>query len=284
MNNDVFWENTELRDDDIIIASTIKSGTTWLQQIVAQIVFEGEFEGELNNTSYWVDTLRDYSEAEMLTNINKQTHRRFFKTHSPANVVLKNVKDSVKYIFIMRDFRDVVWSFYNHFFNSNDKIKINDEITIKLRNSTSPYEFWNIIIKNKHLFNECKSYKLIWSYFYTIKTWLEHKDNKNVLILHFNELKQDLKKNIHKISLFLGYEYNEKTCDLICNKCTFEYMKKNSVNCVPSAFKNSNKFINKGTNKRWKNILKIHDLENYNKLIRYFFKEKEVKMIERGIY
>ena len=41
MNNDSIWETMEFKDSDIIIASTIKSGTTWLQQIVGQIIFEG---------------------------------------------------------------------------------------------------------------------------------------------------------------------------------------------------------------------------------------------------
>lgn len=34
-------------------------------------------------------------------------------------------------------------------------------------------------------------------------------------------------------------------------------MKNNSQKCVPFVFKNSSKFINKGSNKRWKKIRKI---------------------------
>ena len=59
-------------------------------------------------------------------------------------------------------------------------------------------------------------------------------------------------------------------------------MKNNSVKCVPSAFKNSNKFMNKGTNQRWKHTLTKNELEKYNKLIRTFFNEKQVNWIERG--
>ena len=286
MNNDQLWSKMDLSEDDIIIASTIKSGTTWLQQIVAQLVFKGEFKDKLSNISFWIDTLREYSEGEMLIKMNEQEHRRFYKTHSPASIVLTNPKNTAKYIFITRDFRDVVWSFYNHFVNSKYKILDHSKaniITQELRACTDPYDFWTIIMNNKELFKICKSYKIIWSYFNTVKTWLKVKDNENVLILHFNDLKQDLKKNIYKISSFLGYDYNEETLDLICNKCTFEYMKNNSVKCVPPAFKNSNKFINKGTNKRWKNILTTHDLEDYNKLIRFFFNEEEVNWIERGL-
>ena len=38
--HDNIWRNMNMRDNDIIIASTIKSGTTWLQQIVAQLMWE----------------------------------------------------------------------------------------------------------------------------------------------------------------------------------------------------------------------------------------------------
>jgi aryl sulfotransferase len=35
------WNDFRFRDDDIIIASYAKSGTTWLQQIIGQLVFRG---------------------------------------------------------------------------------------------------------------------------------------------------------------------------------------------------------------------------------------------------
>ena len=35
------WNDFKFRDDDIIIATYGKSGTTWVQQIVAQLLFNG---------------------------------------------------------------------------------------------------------------------------------------------------------------------------------------------------------------------------------------------------
>ena len=284
MNNDEIWNHLKNLNDDVIIASTIKSGTTWLQQIVAQIIFESKFNQNLNETSLWIDTLRDFTENELLDKIGKQNHRKFLKTHSPASVVYKN-NSNLKYLFITRDFRDVVWSFFNHFVNSKYKIldKSNtNSITKKLRESSDPYEFWNIIMDNQDIFYKCKSYKIIWSYFDTIKTWLQVKDNDNVLILHFNDLKKNLKGNIINISKFLGYNYDDEIINKIHYKCTFEYMKNNSTKCVPFAFKNSKNFINKGTNKRWKDKLSEEDLDKYKKLITSFFEDQVVEWIENG--
>ena len=37
------WNDFQFRDDDIIIGTWSKSGTTWLQQIVSQLLFEGDY-------------------------------------------------------------------------------------------------------------------------------------------------------------------------------------------------------------------------------------------------
>ena len=223
MNNDKIWSSFPFRDDDIIIASTIKSGTTWLQQIIAQLIFKGEFNKKMNNVSVWLDTLRDFNEKEIIELLEKQEHRRFLKTHSPAPIVLNNRNKNTKYIFITRDFRDVVWSFYNHFMNSkyiiNKKKDLTDEALLRMRNSSNPLEFWNITMENLDFFKTCNSYKILWSYFHTIRTWIEHKNNENILILHFNDLKSDLKNNINKIAKFLGYDdYNEDIMKTVYKK------------------------------------------------------------------
>ena len=36
------WNDFEFRDDDIIISTYAKAGTTWVQQIVAQLLFGGD--------------------------------------------------------------------------------------------------------------------------------------------------------------------------------------------------------------------------------------------------
>jgi aryl sulfotransferase len=50
--------------------------------------------------------------------IEAQTHRRFMKTHLPVDALVFSEK--VKYIYIARDGRDVVWSLYNHHSTAND--------------------------------------------------------------------------------------------------------------------------------------------------------------------
>jgi hypothetical protein len=50
------WNFVTLRDDDIVIATSYKAGTTWMQGIVANLIFSGrELPASLFDLSPWVD-------------------------------------------------------------------------------------------------------------------------------------------------------------------------------------------------------------------------------------
>ena len=49
------WNDLQFRDDDIIISTYAKSGTTWVQQIVAQMLFGGDSELPVADMSPWLD-------------------------------------------------------------------------------------------------------------------------------------------------------------------------------------------------------------------------------------
>ena len=49
------WNDFDFRNDDIIIATYAKSGTTWLQQIIAQLLFDAADDLEVAEMSPWMD-------------------------------------------------------------------------------------------------------------------------------------------------------------------------------------------------------------------------------------
>jgi aryl sulfotransferase len=49
------WNDFAFRDDDIIIATYGKSGTTWVQQIVGQLLFNGAEDVSVAEFSPWLD-------------------------------------------------------------------------------------------------------------------------------------------------------------------------------------------------------------------------------------
>src|SRR5918997_59744 len=49
------WNDLQFRDDDIVISTYAKSSTTWIQQIIAQMLFGPDPELEVAEMSPWLD-------------------------------------------------------------------------------------------------------------------------------------------------------------------------------------------------------------------------------------
>jgi aryl sulfotransferase len=110
------WNDFRFRPDDVVIATYAKAGTTWTQQIVAQLIFGGREGIDVASLSPWLD-LRVPPKEVKLAALEAQRHRRFIKTHLPVDALV--FSPAAKYIYVGRDGRDVVWSLYNHHANVN---------------------------------------------------------------------------------------------------------------------------------------------------------------------
>lgn len=97
------WDQFDFRDDDVIIGTYAKSGTTWMQQIVSQLLFNGQEDLEVAEMSPWID-LRVPPKEVKLPAVAAQTHRRFVKTHLPVDALRFSPKakcvrvDNLQYI------------------------------------------------------------------------------------------------------------------------------------------------------------------------------------------
>src|SRR4051794_18648720 len=81
------WNGFAFRDDDVIIATYAKAGTTWTQQIVGQLIFNADPTVNVAELSPWLD-LRVPPKAVKLPEVEAQTHRRFLKTHLPVDALV----------------------------------------------------------------------------------------------------------------------------------------------------------------------------------------------------
>lgn len=248
------WDDFQFRDDDIIIATYAKSGTTWMQQIVSQLIFDAPEDMEVAEMSPWLD-LRVPPKEVKLPAVEGQQHRRFIKTHLPVDALVFSPK--AKYIYIGRDGRDVIWSMYNHHYNANEKWyhALNDtpgRVGPPIEKpSESIVEYFTDWLRND-------GYPF-WSFWENLQTWWAAKDLPNVYLIHYQKLKEDMPGEIRKLAAFLEIPINEDKWNALLEHCSFEYMKKNAVKSVPlgGAFWDggADTFINKGVNGRWKNVL-----------------------------
>ena len=106
------WDGFVPRDGDIVIATYPKCGTTWMQRIVGLLVFQDPAPVAVMDVSVWIDRRFGATPAEALARVEAQTHRRFLKSHLPADGL--PLHDEVRYIHVARDGREVCLSFHNH--------------------------------------------------------------------------------------------------------------------------------------------------------------------------
>ena len=261
------WNDLVFRDDDIIISTWAKSGTTWVQQIVAQLIFGGAEDLDVAEMSPWLD-LRVPPAAEKLEALGAQTHRRFIKTHLPLDALVYSPK--AKYLYIGRDGRDVMWSMHNHWINGNAAIysAIND----------TPGRVGPPIERPPE---SVRDYFLTWlerdgypfhPFWASIRPWWEIRHLPNMLLLHFEGLKADMGHEIQRIARFLDIEINPEKWPAILEHCSFDYMKVHATRSVPlgGAFweGGAQTFIHKGTNGRWRDQLTEADCRAYDEIAR----------------
>lgn len=256
------WNDFQFRNDDIVVGTYAKSGTTWMQQIIGQLLFGADPNVEVAELSPWVD-LRIPPKEIKLPQIEAQTHRRFLKTHLPVDAL--NFSPKAKYLYIGRDGRDVVWSMYNHHASAN-------QTWYDLLNDTPgrvgpPIErppadirqYWrDWMDRDGHPF---------WPFWENIRSWWAIRDLPNVRLIHFNNLKRDMPGEIRRIAEFLEIPINESKWDAILEHCSFDWMKQNATKSVPlgGVFWDGGAatFIHKGSNGRWRDILTAEDCAEY---------------------
>ncbi len=248
------WNDFRFRDDDIVIATYGKSGTTWLQQIVSQLIFNGEEGLAVAHMSPWID-LRVPPKEVKLPEVEAQTHRRFLKTHLPVDALVFAPK--ARYIYIARDGRDVMWSMYNHHAKANDlwyDVLNNTPGRIGPPIEPPPAS----VVQYFADWLEGNGYPF-WPFWENVRSWWEIRELPNVMLLHFSELKGDMPGTIRKISQFLDISIDEAMWPTIIEHCSFAYMKANATASVPmgGAFWDggAETFVHKGTNGRWRDEL-----------------------------
>lgn len=259
------WNGFAFRVDDIVIGTYAKSGTTWVQQIVAQILFDGAEGLEVAEMSPWLD-LRVPPKEVKLAAVEAQRHRRFLKTHLPVDALVYS--PNAKYLYIGRDGRDVVWSLYNHHANANALWyqALNDTPNrvgppIEPPPASVREYFLEWLERDGHPF---------WPFWENIRSWWEIRELPNLLLLHFEALRTDLPGQMRRIADFLGVPVAEARWDSILDHCGFDYMKRHATKSVPlgGAFWEGGAatFVHKGTNGRWRDTLSAEDCARYERL------------------
>jgi aryl sulfotransferase len=256
------WNGFAFRDDDVVVATYGKAGTTWTQQIVAQLLFGAE-DVDVHAISPWWDIRILPPEARAA--VAAQTHRRVLKTHLPVDALV--MSPNAKYLYVARDGRDVVWSLYNHhagfaphaYDMFNGPGLVGEPLPQPDPDIRRYFRTW--LERDGYPF---------WSFWENTASWWAIRDLPNVRLVHFNRLKADLESEMRAIAAFLEIDLPEAKWPTAVEHCSFPYMKAHSELYAPlGGFPwegGGETFINKGVNGRWKDLLSPAESRTYEQL------------------
>ena len=256
------WNDFRFRADDIIISTYAKAGTTWMQQIVAQLLFGPDPQLAVADLSPWMD-LRVPPKEVKLPLVEAQTQRRFVKTHLPVDALVYS--PMAKYIYIGRDGRDVVWSVYNHHVNANALwYRALNETPGRIGPPIAPptadiRRYWlDWLAADGYPF---------WSFWDNVRSWWAIRQLPNLMFVHYADLKRDMPGQMRALAKFLQIPVDTAAWPRILEYCSFDWMKANATKSVPlgGAFWDAGAqvFINKGVNGRWRDTLTAADVAAY---------------------
>lgn len=280
------WDGIELRSDDIIIATSMKTGTTWMERILSLLIHQDPF--RLDNkvmNAPWPDAIIFEPLEVTLEKIDAIKHRRFFKTHIPLDGL--DFNENVKYIHVSRDTRDAFMSLINHWSLISDFLeKNNRQHPPKFETQGDIHELWKKYTSKSTFEWESDGWPY-WSNNHYTETFWPYRYFPNILFVHFNDLLQDLEGQMNKVAKFLDIDLpdDKELWSNMVNAATFNSMKRDGDKLIPKfkkVFKGGAKsFMNKGKNGRWKDIFNEKDKELYQ-IMRNRYEDGMMDWIEKG--
>lgn len=283
------WRAYKPRENDIIVSTSMKAGTTWMMTIVANLLYEnGKFPTSIEELAPWLD-MRLQPLDVVSAALEAQTERRFLKTHLPLHGI--PFFDECRYIVVGRDARDVFMSMVNHHQSYTDEmITMMAEYDEALgrsfpRDLGDIHEMWRNWITKSWFDNESDGYPY-WSHLTHCQSWWDFKHLPNILFVHFNDLLSDTAGEIKRVADHLSITLDNDRVDDIVERVSFKRMKQDfaQINAyAPKIFRGGgDAFMHKGTNGRWRGVLSEAELALYDEAVARVLTPDAARWLEHG--
>lgn len=265
------WQHFVPRAGDIVVATSYRSGTTWMLGIVHQLLFLGQ--PKPVNHEYWLESRRQPLD-QMLATLDAQAHPRLLKTHLPLDGLPYHPQ--VKYIVVGRDARDVFMSLWNQYSHYTPRLyalfndapgRVGDPLPLCPQNI---HECWHNWMTRGWFPWEREGYPF-WGNLRHTQTWWDYRSLENILFVHFNDLLQDLAGEIGRVADFLGITVAEAELATLCQAVSLNTMRQEGERLYPGLEEvmqgGVQTFYFKGTNGRWKEILSAAEVALYHEAV-----------------
>lgn len=252
----------QAHDEDILLASSMKTGTTWLKALIPCIMsYKGPSEDNdpliKHHPNALIPSIVQIFQENLNPDLSIIPSPRLFRTHLPFSMLSDSIKNSAcKIVYITRDPKDTFVSLW-HFMNA--KARLEEEEAYPLN------EAFESFCKGIHPFGPFHDH--------VVQYWKESlKKPERILFLKYEELKRDPKGQVQKLASFLGRPLVEEAdVDDVLWRCSFERLKDLEVNKVgvdPRVGFAHSSYYRRGLVGDWKNHLTMEMKERLDKITR----------------
>lgn len=195
------------RPDDVFVASQMRSGTTWMLQLVYEVASRGN--GNLGDDGHvqlhavcpWIEALNGVPLEEAPRVGARRT--RIIKTHLPTT--LCPFSENAKYVYVARDPASCFVSVMRYIRTLSGPLAPAAETLVEWYCSDEMY--WSPW--PRHVTG--------W------RNWAQ--SHGNVLYLLYEDMTADLPTVVDRVAGFLGYDLTSQERQRVIEKCRFSYMK-----------------------------------------------------------
>ncbi len=201
------WWDFPFRRGDIVVSTRSKSGTTWVQMICLLLVYgTPELPAPLGALSPWLDHLVRPKE-EVFARLDAQTQRRVIKTHTPLNGV--PISDQATYIVVGRHPLDMAVSLYHHSANIDRRrvAELTGQPEIE-RAPLPPLHEW-LVDFIEWDGDPCEWLDTLPGAMLHLSDAWARRHEPNVVLVHYDELLEDLDGAMCRLSARLGIHVDE---------------------------------------------------------------------------
>ncbi|XP_069768983.1 sulfotransferase 1B1-like [Narcine bancroftii] len=264
------WEEVDgfqAHPSDLLVATYPKAGTTWVQEIVDSILHDGVVSqcdrGPMPNRIPFLEFKERGKQRPGMQKLREMPPPRVIKTHLPFSLLPKSfLEQRCKVIYCARNAQDVMVSFFH--FDRMNKLQPEPgswaEYFLKFITGNVSYGPWH-----KH-----------------VRGWWEQRMHYPILYLFYEDLKEDLNREVRKVMKFLGREISNEAVASIVKHTSFESMKENpacNYSNVPSSIfdTNTSVFMRKGQVGDWKNHFTIAQAEVFDAVYRRWMEGSDLQ-------
>lgn len=234
-------------DSDIYVSTYSKSGTTWTQIILYQLTTSGDMDFDhLFDISPWL-----WYAAQRRVAAVEPPAPRLLKSHDDYRRFKKGRRG--RFIFVIRDGRDVCLSLYHHRRN------------FKRYQGTFEEHFDDFLHGTSY------------NWFDHLRPWLQNRFGLDMHVVKFEDLKRDFDSTVRRLADFCALDVDPATLRRTHENCSFAAMKQHEAQLgprnshfegrsdAPYLVKNADQFIRRGEIGEGRAMLSAAQLSAYRK-------------------